>query len=390
MPELTLSALRACVDRRLPPEVAAEAADYAIRTNPANLPRGLDPREADPKTLAIQVGKKWQLPKDGSRLVLRVRFLDNVSDTIHQKVIAQVRQLEEWAHVRFDFVTSGTAEIRVGFDYTDGSWSNIGIDALFVPQDQRTMNFGWLYATTSTADYSSVVKHEFMHALGAIHEHQSPGAVIHWDRAKVYAAYGAPPNSWDKETIDDNVLSTYGPEGMSYTAFDPHSIMLYPVDPALTTDSFGSGWNTDLSQTDREFLLSHYPHPAAPPQPGPVTPGPSGPTPPAPEPPAPTSYPPLVVGAPPIYTEAVPSGSKVYRLKIQTAARYFVGVTRITGVGGLFVELHKGSYPSTLRQVRPGAVTAALQPGDYYVIVRPVDVVRGVGRFALAARRVGR
>lgn len=383
MPELTLPALRVCLDKHLPPDLAARAADYAIRENPANRPYGADdPRKADPRTLAIQVGKKWKLPEDGSPLVLRVRFLGG-NATIQQKIVAQVRQLEQWAHVRFEFVKTGTAEIRIGFDYQDGSWSYIGLDANFVPQNQKTMNFGWLYATTATSEYSSVVKHEFLHALGAIHEHQSPGAAINWDREKVYKAYGAPPNSWDRETIDSNVLDRYGPEGMSYTEFDPHSIMLYPVDPELTTDGFGTGWNTDLSARDREFLAQHYPRPAAPAPPPPPAPGPQ-------PPPPPPDYPTLVVGAPPVFTEVGPGGSKVYRLTVQTAARYFVGVTRITGAGGLFVEVHKGSYPSSQRQVKPGAVTSVLQPGDFYVFVRPVDVARGMGRFALAVRRTGK
>jgi hypothetical protein len=310
-------------------------------------------------------------------------------------VMAQAKQLEQWAHVRFDVVTSGVAEIRIGFDTRDGSWSTVGLDANFVPQDQRTMNFGWLYPNTSTADYSAVVKHEFLHALGAIHEHQSPGATINWNVPKVYQVYGAPPNSWDKRTIDDNVLTKYSTAGMAWTPFDPYSIMLYPVDSALTTDGFGSGYNTDLSATDRQFLATHYPKPNVPAPPVP-TPPPT-PTPPPIPPPTPTpppgpapSYIQLVLGGRPIYGDTIPSGSKPYKLTLDHPARYFIGTTRITGVGGLLLEIHKGTYPSSLRMTRPMSITGPMQPGDFYIVIKPVDQTRGAGRFAIAARQVGR
>ena len=38
------------------------------------------------------------------------------------------------------------------------------------------MNYGWLEPDTSTREYQRVVRHEFGHALGMIHEHQNPAA----------------------------------------------------------------------------------------------------------------------------------------------------------------------------------------------------------------------
>ena len=47
-----------------------------------------------------------------------------------------------------------------------GSWSYIGTDALHIPKESKTMNLGFIDRST--------VMHEFGHALGLIHEHQSP------------------------------------------------------------------------------------------------------------------------------------------------------------------------------------------------------------------------
>ncbi len=46
---------------------------------------------------------------------------------------------------------------------------------------------GWLEPDTPNDEYRRVVLHEFGHALGGIHEHQSPASgVIPWDKPKVY------------------------------------------------------------------------------------------------------------------------------------------------------------------------------------------------------------
>ena len=145
---------------------------------------------------------------------------------------------EQWcqyANITFIFDHSPEAEIRISFEQ-EGSWSAIGTDALveeYFPKIGPTMNFGWLMSSSSDTDYSSVVLHEFGHALSMIYEHQSPANGIQWNRQVVINALSGPPNYWDLPTIQFNVFDRYDTMQTQFTQFDPKSIMLY---------SFPKGW----------------------------------------------------------------------------------------------------------------------------------------------------
>jgi hypothetical protein len=166
----------------------------------------------------------------------------------------------EYASVRFVFENATDASIRISFE-RGASWSYIGTDALdptFGP-DTPTMNFGWFTAATANDELQRVVLHEFGHALGMIHEHQSPTAAIPWDREAVYAYYAGPPNYWSAEQVDYNIFQRYNHEQANASTFDPASIMLYPIPPEFTNGKLSVGWNRTLSPTDRDFIHQLYP-----------------------------------------------------------------------------------------------------------------------------------
>ena len=60
------------------------------------------------------------------------------------------------------------------------------------------MNYGWFDSETTDDEYRRVVLHEFGHALGLAHEHQSPGVAIPWNEQKVYDLL-----SNDETTLDE-------------------------------------------------------------------------------------------------------------------------------------------------------------------------------------------
>lgn len=201
---------------------------------------------------AIESSKKW---KPGQ--TLRVRFLDG-DPTVQQKIEAVAHQWSQYINVRFEFGNDPDAKIRISCQ-PGGSWSYIGTGALSIGQDQPTMNYGWLTPDSSDEDYSSVVLHEFGHALGMIHEHQHPEAEIPWNRESVYRYYMGPPNNWSKEQVDHNLFAQYSKDVTQFSHFDTQSIMLYSVPKELTTNGFEVGWNKSLSETDKAFMGKMYP-----------------------------------------------------------------------------------------------------------------------------------
>lgn len=202
---------------------------------------------------AFEILKLWE---NGRRL--RCRFLDGHPD-VKARVEAIAKEWEAHANLRLDFVTSGAAEVRISFAEQGFSWSTMGTDALTVPAREPTMNYGWLDPGTSIREYQRVVRHEFGHALGMIHEHQNPAAQgqIPWDRPKVYAYYAQ--QGWSRADVDFNIFEVYAEDSTNHSAFDPTSIMQYAVPDSLTVGSFAIGWNTTLSATDIDYMRRQYP-----------------------------------------------------------------------------------------------------------------------------------
>jgi serralysin len=212
-----------------------------------------DPYEQPATRMAVVRAKLW---KPGTKL--SVKFLDG-DPVIENKVQQMARDWENYANISFNFIKDGDANIRVAFE-SDGSWSYIGTDALGIPQNEPTMNYGWLETNTPDEEYSRVVKHEFGHALGCIHEHQNPSADIPWDREAVYAYFTGPPNNWTRAQVDHNLFERYSRNITNFTNLDPQSIMLYPIPAQFTTNHQAiGGRNNDLSKVDKVFIKEQYP-----------------------------------------------------------------------------------------------------------------------------------
>jgi H-type lectin domain/Astacin (Peptidase family M12A) len=244
--------------------MAADAVDYSklhfctqILAEPDALPDGnfkLPDGDSGPSSLAMPISTFWP---NGTRL--RVR-LDGGSAFVRKKVQQFATEWENFANVDFRFVAAGqAAEIRVTFT-PGGSWSFIGRSNLNVPSTNPTMNFGWFNDSTPDLEFSRTVIHEFGHALGAVHEHQSPAANIPWDKPAVYAYYAAtqtPP--WTKEQVDRNIFDKYSASTTRFTAFDKFSIMCYHIPNELTIGDYEIGWNRVLSDTDKSYIKQMYP-----------------------------------------------------------------------------------------------------------------------------------
>jgi hypothetical protein len=341
--------IRVCIDRELSLAARLEAADRAIAENPANAPSlrvrpGMGVASRDRMRAALVTAKKW-----ANGRTLRVRFLDGDA-TVQAKLQPYVHQWSEFANLKFEFGTAADAEIRISFRQP-GSWSYIGTDALGIPRNEPTMNFGWLTATTSDTEYSRVVIHEFGHAIGLIHEHQNPSGNIPWDKPKVYKYYMGPPNNWTKQDVDRNLFQKYSAIETQFSQFDPRSIMLYPIPNEHTIGDFAVGWNTVLSDTDRSFIATMYPKAA--PRPVPV----------------------LVVGAPATAAAIGAHGEEdLFEFTANSPGRYLLGTDGSTDVVmTLFGPNSPSRFVAEDDDSGPGPnalMGVTLASGKYYVRVR--------------------
>lgn len=230
--------IKACVDILLPPDLRAEASRLAIQENWAN---------EGPATPT----RFWHAGRP-----LRIRFLTRNTPLV-TRVLETANTWLHHANLIFELSHDPAAEIRIGF--TPGAtWSYIGTDALVVPEDQTTANFGWLTRTTAVKNLRAAVLHVFGHILGLTHEHQNPAGSIPWNRAAVYRYYAGLPSPWTPEQVDHHLFAAYSQDVTQYAAFDPNSIMTLPIPQDFTAGGYSVAWPADLSITDEEFVARRY------------------------------------------------------------------------------------------------------------------------------------
>ncbi len=327
-----------CFDRILPSDLHAPLPGRMLM-----LSRG-------PARAAFEIAKLWTNGK-----TLHIRFING---TAQQKQIVKqfAPQWMEHCNLKFVFDDAANAEIRIAFN-DDGAWSYIGTDALGIPSNQPTMNFGW--------QDEGVVLHEFGHLIGMIHEHQNPnGNSIVWNEPVVIKALSGPPNFWDLPTIQHNMFDKYSQTQINGSEFDPQSVMLYSFPASWTLNGFHSDPNEVLSPVDMSFAGKIYPK----------TPD---------------------VGSGPIEITVfnvalaasigLPGEEDLYKFTVKTSGRYII---ETQGPTDLIMKLYSPSNRLIAQDDDSGAglnprISRLLSPGVYTVQIRHYNRTGGTGTYSI-------
>jgi hypothetical protein len=166
----------------------------------------------------------------------------------------------EWQKIcsglTFKFLPANTttANIRIAFEPSEGSWSYVGTDCLKILDGAPTMNLGWI--DTVERDLDGTIKHEFGHVLGLLHEHQHPNNNINWIDDDLIYAYYYQFHGWSHTKVKENILDRYSISTTLTSQYDPNSIMHYDFSALMTGCT--PKRNTELSAGDKAFVKSCY------------------------------------------------------------------------------------------------------------------------------------
>lgn len=217
------------------------------------------------KTFADDIKYKLK-PRDEDGNIIILDPLENklISYDIKDAIVNIVHQrFGPIIGIPFEFVSDNfkeTTDIRISFNVERGCSTVLGNKAKTIPQHEDTLNLSWYDVGT--------VLHEFGHAFGLHHEHQSPLVDIKWrlddsDPNSIYNYYSEKLDIADlkvvKQIVDKEIIIKKNPTGFTYSEFDPQSVMLYFYPKKVTLDGKGSTQNQRLSPTDVLYLSNSYP-----------------------------------------------------------------------------------------------------------------------------------
>ena len=252
----------------VPPEVWAKINE--IRT----LRRFLAEEAAKATSKDVEVELVIDLSATWSDRRVSVCFLDGGIDArLH--VVEVARRWMEATGLQFDFGPADSprtcdparpSNIRVTFVGL-GARSFVGKESKQIPAKLATMTLGQMDKGVFSDEDDGTILHEFGHAIGFQHEHQSPASTckdeFNWDF--VYRKLAAVAG-WNREKVDANFKQLMLPSTRLLTsAFDPELIMLYSLSrdyfrtDIASPSCFIPNKNTVISQTDREAAATVYP-----------------------------------------------------------------------------------------------------------------------------------
>ncbi len=256
-----------------PPNDASTLAPYPLELSADALPHQEQPVPVENKFVTgyvIHIASLWNTGD-----TLTVCFIEGDS-SIRQTIVSTA---SEWtapgrANLKFDFggapifrtcTVADESRIRIGFR-GPGYNSFVGSDSVYqgIP-GKATMNFQNFDRYPPERRYlRATILHEFGHALGLEHEHQSPkeGCDAEFSWPQVYAELAKPPNRWSSKTVDFNLRALPDSSAFYASIRDRLSIMHYHLDAWMFVKGEQSSCyvpqNYELSALDIEGIKKAY------------------------------------------------------------------------------------------------------------------------------------
>ena len=177
------------------------------------------------------------------------------------KIKTYAAEWEQYADIKFDFVTSGSAHVRIGFDWNDNrwvTWSYTGTDCKFIRnQHEATLNFA-LWDAASEADKRADVLRAFGQVLGLELEHRHLSFDPGWtSRIPEYWESEIEDIPWDE--LKEYVFDPIAERNLIQTnEYDENSIMIWPFSRKYANNT-ARDCNYELSEMDKQFINQLYP-----------------------------------------------------------------------------------------------------------------------------------
>lgn len=195
---------------------------------------------------------------------LSMCFFDG-NPSVQQAVLEIAQEIYNETNLKLDpkrySCADKDAEIRISFRQV-GYWSYVGTDALLIEKGRPTLGLQNLDVRDSLNEQQKgIVRHEIMHSIGALHEHQHPAAdcekQLDWD--KVATLLG-----WTPQEMRTNFSQLIFNSNTITSSYDQKSIMHYQLPPSYWKAGTRSSCyirfnNVQLSTTDKEMLNNVYP-----------------------------------------------------------------------------------------------------------------------------------
>ena len=248
-----------CTPKSLPRRLLVKAATTAVRINPVNAPVfgplaavAADFQVAEPLRIAVITSKYWgPTPRR-----LTVSFMESTPANLRDRIVKHMNAWNRTACISFA-QTQATGDVRISRG-AGGYWSYLGTDILHIPKNRQTMNLEAFTMNTPESEYKRVVRHETGHTLGFPHEHMRKDLVARIDPEKAYAWF-LETQGWDKQTVDQQVLTPLDEKSLMGTPADQTSIMCYQLPASITLNEEPILGGLDINQTDSAFAGKIYP-----------------------------------------------------------------------------------------------------------------------------------